>query len=320
MASLMNDFIKIGPRTSLFTPQHPTSGQLVIICTWLGAAHKHISKYIALYQRIASGARILLVESNVLILISSYVRQCDAIKPAVSAILDTLRECDIGAAPSPNTEALPKRNKIANNDNQHSSIPSKSEKLSPQILLHVFSNGGTNTATQLLIVLNARLQASLPLVGLLCDSCPAEGTYWRSYDAMVLSLPKDLATRFLGALACHCILVLLYTWIACGNENPASLQRRTMLDGKTVSAGWTGEVGGSVCYFYSKEDRMCLWSDVKRHADQARKLGWDVREILFEGSGHCGHFSKDEERYAETEKSIWDGNGSGPSKKEKSKL
>ena len=328
MASLMNDFINIGPRTSLFTPQNPTSGQLVIICTWLGAARKHISKYIALYRKIASGARILLVESNVPILISSYVRQRDAIKPAVSAVLDTLKECDIGTAPSENTEAVSNGKKTVNNDNQHGSVPRNVNKPTPQILLHVFSNGGTNTATQLLIVLNARLQAPLPLAGLLCDSCPAEGTYWRSYDAMVLSLPKDLATRFLGALACHCILVLLYTWIACGNENPASLQRRTMLDGKTVSPSWEEElgevgekkVGGRVCYLYSKEDRMCLWSDVKRHADQARKLGWDVREVLFEGSGHCAHFSKDEDRYADTVKSIWDGEGSGPSKSEKSKL
>lgn len=81
----MNDFINIGPRTSLFTPQNPTSGQLVIICTWLGAARKHISKYIALYRKLASGARILLIESNVPILISSYVRQRDAIKPLVLA-------------------------------------------------------------------------------------------------------------------------------------------------------------------------------------------------------------------------------------------
>lgn len=124
MASLMNDFINIGPRTSLFTPQNPTSGQLVIICTWLGAARKHISKYSALYRKIASGARILLIESNVPILISSYVRQRDAIKPAISAVLDTLKECDIGTAPSENTEAVSNEKKNVNNDNQHGSVPS----------------------------------------------------------------------------------------------------------------------------------------------------------------------------------------------------
>lgn len=328
MASLLKDFIKIGPRTSLFTPQKPTSGQLIILCTWLGAVRKHISKYVALYQKIAPGARILLIESNVPILISSYVRQRDAIKPAVSAVLDTLTESDIGTASGENTEAASNEKKSADNDSRHGPVPVNTIKLAPQILLHVFSNGGTNTATQLLIVLNARLQAPLPLAGLLCDSCPAEGTYWRSYDAMVLSLPKDLATRVLGALACHCILILLYTWIGCGNENPASLQRRTMLDGEIVSPSWEKgfredggrKVGGRVCYFYSKEDRMCLWSDVRHHADKARKLGWDVREVLFEGSGHCAHFSKDEERYADTVKSIWDGEGSERGERAMSKL
>ena len=327
MAHLLNDFIKIGPRTSLFTPQKPSSGQLIIICTWLGAASKHISKYIALYRKIAPGARILLIESNVPILISSYVKQRDHIKPAVSAVLDTLAECDIGTAPSEDTEAASYAHNLVDNNKRHVSDPSNTSKSTPRVLLHVFSNGGTNTATQLLIVLNARLEAPLPLVGLLCDSCPAEGTYWRSYDAMVLSLPKDIATRFLGALACHCILVLLYTWIACGNENPASLQRRTMLDGDTVSLRWEGEFGevngntlkGRVCYFYSKEDRMCLWSDVRRHAEEARKLGWDVREVVFEGSGHCAHYSKYEDRYADTVKSMWDGEGE-PGKRELSKL
>ena len=320
MAPPMDGFITIGPRTSLFTPHNPTSGQLVVICTWLGAARKHISKYIALYQEIAPGARILLVESNVPILISSYVKQRDDIKPAVSAVLDTLEACHIDAVPDETKEAMSKGEMTINNDKEHGTITSNPKKPAPQILLHVFSNGGTNTAAQLLIVLKARLQAPLPLAGLVCDSCPAEGTYWRSYDAMVLSLPKDLATRFLGALACHCILILLYTWIACGNENPASLQRRTMLDGKTVSPSWKEEAGGRICYLYSKEDRMCLWSDVRRHADQARKLGWDVREVVFEGSGHCAHFSKDADRYADTVKSIWDAGGSRQDGRKKSKL
>lgn len=105
-----------------------------------------------------------------------------------------------------------------------------------------------------------------------------------------------------------------------------------MLDREIVSATWAEECGGGgkkmerrggggkVCYFYSKEDRMCLWLDVRQHADEARRLGWDVREVLFEGSGHCAHFTKDEVRYADAVKSMWgDGEGSGLSKWEISK-
>lgn len=317
MASPLDGFIKIGHRTSLFTPQKPTSGQLVILCTWLGAAPKHISKYTTLYEEIAPGARILLIESNVPIIVSSYAKQREAIKPAVSAVLDTLKECGV----------ISRETQTVGNG-RHSSIQPEVNKPTPQILLHVFSNGGTTIATQLLLVLNSHLEATLPLVGLLCDSGPAKGTYWRSYNAMVLSLPKDLATRFLGAMACHCILVMLYSWIACGYENPANLQRRTMLDAGIVSASQedvTGDVDGKrpagrVCYFYSKEDRMCLWSDIKSHADDARMLGWDVKEVVFEGSAHCAHFPKNEEKYSNAVKSIWRGEESWLFTREISKL
>ncbi|KAK4690206.1 hypothetical protein P7C71_g6524, partial [Lecanoromycetidae sp. Uapishka_2] len=324
MASPLDNFTHIGPRTSLYTPPKPVSGQLIIICTWLGAARKHIAKYTTLYRNIAPGARILLIESNVPILISSYEKQREVIKPAVSAVLDTLSECDI--YPTPNGKQKDsKASRTAVDGNRDGAIPNDPSKPNPQILLHVFSNGGTNTATQLLIVLNSHLKAPLPLAGLLCDSSPAKGTYWRSYDAMVLSLPKGVATRLLGAVACHCILVLLYTWIAYGNENPASLFRRTLLDEETVRAGWEQsvsekKVGGRVCYFYSKEDRMCLWSDVREHADEARMLGWDVREVLFQGSGHCAHFSRDEGRYSEAVRSVWDGEESRQGKVEMAKL
>ena len=65
------DFVSIGPRTCLYSPPQPVPGQLIIICTWLGAAKKHIAKYTKLYQQIAPGSRILLIESNVQILVSS---------------------------------------------------------------------------------------------------------------------------------------------------------------------------------------------------------------------------------------------------------
>ena len=319
MSSPLHDFINLGPRTSLFTPQNPTPGQLIVLCTWLGAAPKHIFKYASLYKSIAPGARILLVESDIASITSTYVRQREAIRPAVAATLDTISEC--GIVPIKETTQV-------GNGSREKPISISTGKAAPRILLHLFSNGGTTTVTQLLLVLKAHLNVPLPLVGLLCDSCPAKGTYWRSYDAMLLSLPKNMASQFLGALACHCILIMLYTWIAYGNENPASLHRRTMLDGETVSASGGGgnvdlggtKVVGRVCYFYSKVDRMCLWTDIRDHANDARKLGWDVREVVFENGGHCAHFPTDEEKYANAVKSIWNGEASRLDRKDKSKL
>ena len=316
--SRLDEFRRIGPRTSLFTPSKPTPGQLIIMCTWLGAAPKHIAKYTRLYQSIAPGARILLVESNIPILTSSYAHQRDVIKPAVSVVLDTLEELDYHPG-------MPDAKTISNGHLPNGSTSRILEiGARPKILLHTFSNGGTNTATQLLLVLKSRFYSCpLPLAGLVCDSCPANGTYWKSYDAMVLSLPKDFASRLLGALACQCILIVLYTWIACGYENPASLNRRTMLGSEFVGPGWERsdkdreeggtkvESKGRVCYLYSKADRMCHWEDIKEHAEKAKAMGWSVKEIVFEGSGHCAHFPKDEDKYAKAVKSLWQGRVGG---------
>ncbi|KAI9788797.1 MAG: hypothetical protein M1816_006578 [Peltula sp. TS41687] len=316
MASHLKDLINIGPRTSLFTPLSPAPGQLIILCTWLGAARKHIAKYTSLYQDIAPAARILLIESNVPILISSYSHQRNVIKPAVDAVLDTLTQCDSRSIASKKTATS---NRIQPNGQPNGSMTASARSTNPptpKIILHTFSNGGTNTATQLLLVLRAHLHSPFPLAGLLCDSCPANGTYWKSYDAMVLSLPKDIASRILGALACHCILILLYSWIACGNENPASLNRRTMLDGAIVgppapsgcddgSGGGGGEAKRRVWYFYSKADRMCQWTDVREHGEEARRRAWRVEEVVFEESGHCAHLPNDEDRYARAVRRAW---------------
>ena len=301
MASPLSEFVDIGSRTSLYTPANPKGNQLVILCTWLGAARKHIAKFVGIYQNIAPNARILLIQSAVPILISSYVRQRREIQPAASVILDTLAECDSFSLPD-----------IEASD----TFPNKPKGKQPKILLHTFSNGGTNTVTQLLIVLRERLQRPLPLAGLLCDSCPAKGEYWKSYDSILFSLPKGFASRILGPPVCHVILILLYCWVAYGNETVEGLIRRTLLDPNSVEPGWESEdesgvrsSAGRVCYLFSKEDRMCHWEDVRDHAIIARDQEWQTQEILFEGSAHCAHLRNDEARYSEAMKGIWDGTG-----------
>ncbi|CDM26632.1 hypothetical protein DTO006G1_3221 [Penicillium roqueforti] len=263
--------------TWLSNPEKAIPGQLIIICTWLGASPKHVGKYTDLYRSIAPHARILLIESDVSILVSSYARQRRRIRPVVDIVLETLAETE-----------------TSSDDN------------APRILLHTFSNGGTNTATQLLIILREVASKPLPLIGLVLDSTPAKGTYWKSYNAMVFSLPP--ASRFVGSMVVHCLLVLLYTWIACGNENPASLMRRTLLDKDTVGPAPQRpdpEARGYIYYMYSKEDRLTDWMDVWEHAGKAREEGWKVKEVVFKGTGHCAHMPFDPMRYTECVEQAW---------------
>ncbi len=173
-----SEFVPLGPRISLYTPEQPITGQMIIICTWLGAIPKHIAKYTDVYRGIAPGARILLIESAVPILVSSYARQRAAIVPAVTVVLAALAECS--------HVPLPDGNKTT--DDRSNRNPSGISK--PKIILHMFSNGGTNTATQFLLVLHERLRAPLPLSGMLYDSCPAKGTYWKDHRAMFYYAPQ----------------------------------------------------------------------------------------------------------------------------------
>lgn len=273
------DFVRIAPRTFIYTPEKHVAGQLIIVCSWLGAARKHIAKYTAVYQRITPQARILLIESDISILTSSYPKQREAIKPAVSVVLGAFSEIR----------------------------ESQGNTISAQILLHTFSNGGMNTAAQLLWALDMQHKSPLPLQGLLLDSCPGKGSYWNNHTAMLLSFPRDFASQMFGTLLCHTVLVLLYISIICGTEDPAKLGRRTVLDENFVSGG-IGKGATTerrVCYLYSKTDEMILWTDVMDHAEDARAKGWIVEEVLFEGSGHCAHLAKDPTRYIEAIKKMW---------------
>ena len=292
MATSLADFIVIGPRTFLYTPSKPRPGQLIILCTWLGAAHKHIAKYTALYRYVAPDARILLIESSVSILTSTIVshQRITEFAPAAAAVLDTLAECQ--------------HLSYEDASFQTNRLPSSSSLARPQIILHVFSNGGMSSTANLLRVLRSRMGEPLALTGLIFDSCPGKGaSYWQTFNAIIISFPKSIVWRFLGALLSHCFLLFLVVYVACGHENPVTLWRRTPLEESRPARG--------AIYLFSREDRMIDWTDIKQHANEARMRGWRVKEILFEGSGHCAHLATDERSYVEAVKSIWEGNGGG---------
>lgn len=116
---------------------------------------------------------------------------------------------------------------------------------------------------------------------------------------MVLSFPKNIVWRLLGAFYVHCFLIFLAVYIAYGNERPATVWRRTLLEENCPALG--------ACYLFSKEDRMIEWTDIEQHAEEARRKEWRVKEVLFEGSGHCAHLVMHKERYVETVNGIWEG-------------
>ena len=292
-------FSTLGPRISLYTPQPCTTGELIILCTWLGAARKHIDKYIAVYLTIAPNAKILLIQSDVTSVTSSYPAQHKAIIPAVEVVRSVLSDCTYTA--STNVPSSP----TANTTTTHPT---------PKILFHTFSNGGPISATALLLALHTQASTPLPITGIIMDSGPAAGYYWKSYNAMILSLPPG-PIRSAGYVFVHGILIILRASVALGRyEHPEVLVRRTLLDEKFVCGGARGGNGkgnGRVCYLYSKADQMTDWEDVVAHKEMAREMGWDVGEVVFEGTPHCGHFVGNEGVYVGEMRRMWEGRAFG---------
>ena len=82
----------MGPRIFLYTPQKSMHGQPILLCTWLGAVHRHTAKYTILCRCITPNARILLLESSFGILI--------VLKQRVM-VFNTLAECEALYPPHP---------------------------------------------------------------------------------------------------------------------------------------------------------------------------------------------------------------------------
>lgn len=264
-------FQKVGPNILLFTPPSHTAGELVIICSWLGAARKHIAKYTDGYRKVAPNAKILLIQSSVGVITSTYATQLKAIQPAVQVVRATLDESGHGTI-----------GKI-------------------KIVIHTFSNGGINSATQLLIALHKQLATPLPLHAIICDSGPAIGTYWKSYKGMTISLPKGFLWQLLGPVVVHAILIVLYSSIAIGRyEKPEDLWRRTLLDENITDSK-------TISYIYSRADKVTDWTDITSHADVARQKGWDIHEVVFEDTDHVNHLGKHGEEYFQAVERVWRG-------------
>jgi hypothetical protein len=284
-------FSSLGPRMSLFVPPGPAAGELIVLCTWLGAGKKPIGKYVREYRTIAPYARILLIESSIGIVTAPYVRQWELIKPASEVVRAVLDECGHGEA---------------------------SSMVVPKMLIHTFSNGGefhqtpisathplislewigTNSATQLLLVLRKQLGYQIPLSGIICDSGPARGAYWKTYHSMTTSLPKGLFWQIVGPFVVITVCNILFSSQWLGWEKPENIYRRTLLEGSVVSCK-------RICYIFSKADTHVDCADVTSHADLARNQGWDVKQILFEDSPHCNHISKYRAEYVDAMMSFW---------------
>lgn len=263
-------FSDLTPSIQLWTPEIPETGHLVIICTWMGAANKHISKYVELHRRLLPAATLLILKCEVTNMILPYSKQQRAIEPAIAPIMKLLEQCE-------------------------------QSDVRPRILLHIFSNGGFSYATQLLIKLQRKRNAALPIIGIICDSSPGGVGYWTTYNTFTKSSSGGFPTSLVASTAAHLLLAVLYVSAAMGRyEIPEALWRRAILDTTLVESK-------RICYVASKADKIIDWRDVVAHADSARAKGWEVKELIMEDTLHCNHMEKNPQMYHEVVELMWSG-------------
>ena len=174
-----------------------------------------------------------------------------------------------------------------------------------EVLAHVFSNGGSHQLLHLAALFRARTGRALPLRGVVLDSCPGTGELVRSIRGLGTSLSAlpllqrwaakfSLYTRFyVFGLLCKLL----------GRRNAVENARAGLNDAQLVRAE------ARRAYVYSEGDNVVEAVDIKAHALEAEKKGFNVKKEVFENTVHVAHIRGDEQRYWGIVQQIWTGEG-----------
>jgi len=256
------DFIPLTSTTFINrNPRFHSASPTIILATWMNASSRNISFYASKHLSLNPSARIIILLGTVPNMIyRPNAAQMLDLQPAISAVL---------AAPE-----------------------------SP-VYIHLFSNSGAPQTALLLRAYKAKTGRAMPLKGLIMDSSVAKGTYGRavgslSYTFLPVRFPFALF-RTLALLVIH--LLVLFNWLLERvSEKPNTLNQIGLdLNDPELFSGKTRRV-----YLYGNGDRLVRWEDVEAHADEAKRVGWDVERMVFNGSEHCKWGKGEgEERYWE---------------------
>ncbi|KAK0279126.1 hypothetical protein LTR35_008861 [Friedmanniomyces endolithicus] len=261
--SPLPNFTSLSQRTALYRPP-PTSTppdpsqkaapQTIILCAWFRALPKHISKYTTAHQHRNPSADILLLQSGVADMIfTSHATQRAHLLPAV--------------------EILRAAHAAGN-----------------RILLHVFSNGGANSAVQLAHAWREVVGTPIPVDAVVLDSCPGSPDIRLAATAVITSIPRSQqwwAVVFVWTV----IMPLFISPMLVGSPNLVEWLRRGLNDGSLFAR----EVPR--VYLYSEADRLVPSSAVEEHCAEARNAGYKASLVRFRGSAHVAHVNEDKVRY-----------------------
>jgi len=244
---------------------------LIILCSWTGANSEHVAKYTGEYQRLFPSTRIVLIATTTKDLcFRNSKRKQERLGPAID-LIDSLQYLS-----------------ALGND--------------AGMLMHMFSEGGSNKACELAEAYHAITDKRLPVSAFYLDSTPGHPRYLRLCNAINKSLPQVPILRHAGLLFGSAVLGAIwvtYVGIKGYHNNVITRTRHRLLDPKYF------DPDAPRCYMYSKSDALIAWQDVQEHAIDSAQMGLPVTRVVFYGSGHVGHARQEPERYWNTVMDTW---------------
>jgi hypothetical protein len=244
---------------------------LILLCTWTGAQCRYIAKYTSEYQSLFPTTRIMVVATTAKDLcFRNSARKQERLRPAVNQIA-SLEYLNVSGSTS-------------------------------GILMHVFSEGGSNKACELAEAYLNTTGKRLPISALCFDSTPGHPRFRRLCNALSKSLPQVPVLRHAGLLVGSAVLGTIwitYTAFKGRENNVISKTRRRLLDPTHF------DLLTPRCYLFSEDDALIAWQDVREHAEESMDNGVPVKQVLFEGSGHVGHARQEPDRYWDAVMATW---------------
>jgi hypothetical protein len=252
-SAAIEGFVKLSDNTAIYRPPDSnghagpsanTSNEpsLIVLCSWMSAAPKHVAKYTQNYHRLYPKAEILWIES-------------------------TLSGVWLGSDLTAAVEYLGSHMGKEQSDIDRNLHP---------VLLHMFSNGGARNATYLATSLYEKLR-SVPFHAVILDSCPGLGDVTAAANAMTFSLPSQWLIRTIGW---YLLYAWMWTYVSLvitfGYEGIMPWIRRLLNDTDLFSTS------SPRLYLYSHGDVLVAASDVHDHVEGAKQAGYKVREEVFQ--------------------------------------
>lgn len=167
-------FVQIAPSIWEHIPpaitQIPSSDRkappLILMCTWTAAQNRHIVRYTSIYHTLFPSSCILLVTT-------------------------TAKDPCFRSSQQKQQRLTPAINCIKSSD---------------KILMHIFSEGGSNKACELAEGYYKSIKKRLPVSAICLDSTPGRPRFFRLCDALNKSLPPTVVPRYISLLLSSAVI------------------------------------------------------------------------------------------------------------------